>query len=551
MLTVVNITKSFGIKPILQNVNFQLNTGKKLGLIGLNGSGKSTLLQIIAGELKADHGRVTFTQPDIRVGYLRQGLVLPEDETISTYLADLEGNPTYASDEIERLSRELAKKPDNRLVMEAFDRALAQLQLSSELAGGVEHILGMLGLDEIPRDQKIQQLSGGQKTRLGLASVLLNKPDLLLLDEPTNHLDIQMLEWLESWLKKIRSAVLLVSHDRTFLDGVVDGILELDEHTHTIQYFAGNYTDYIQKKIDLREKQWQDFIDQQEEIHRLRKAAAGVRDLARYHRGGKTDPGSTDGFSIGYFANRGKETVQRAKNLEKRIEHMLTDERIEKPSRTWQMKVDFESAAESGRDVIMLEDLSIGYNSQKLAGPFNLTVRFKDRIVITGANGCGKSTLLKTILEQIPPVNGSVRLGSGVKPGYMAQEQETLDSQLTVLETMMTISSGSETEVRSFLSKYLFTGDEVFTPVGKLSYGERVRLLLARNVAEGCNLLILDEPINHLDIPSRERFEQALAGYTGTVLAVVHDRVFINKFGKVIWKMDDGQIMVHDNRQIT
>ncbi len=550
MLTVINITKSFGIKPVLQNVNFQLNAGEKLGLIGLNGCGKSTLLQIIAGEEKPDRGTVTFTQSGLRVGYLRQGLVLPEDETLTTYLNSMQGDSSLVSREVERLSRELAEKPDDPQIAEEFDRALALLQTTSESTGQVEHILGMLGLGDIPRDQKIRQLSGGQKTRLGLASVLLNRPDLLLLDEPTNHLDIQMLEWLEGWLKKNRSAVLLVSHDRTFLDKVVDGILELDEHTHSIQYFPGNYSDYLQKKRDLREKQWQNFVNQQDEIKRLRKAAAGVRDLARYHRGGKTDPGSTDGFSIGYFANRGKETVQRAKNIEKRIEHLLTDERVEKPSRTWQLKVDFEAAGESGRDVIVLDDLSIGYNNQKLAGPFNLTVRFTERIVITGANGCGKSTLLKTIVGQIPPVSGSARLGSGVKPGYMAQEQETLDNQLTVLETMMTISSCSETEVRSFLSKYLFMGDEVFTPVGNMSYGERVRLLLACNVAKGCNLLILDEPINHLDIPSRERFEQALAGFPGTVISVVHDRVFIKKFGQILWKMDDGLITVEDHRPI-
>jgi len=403
-------------------------------------------------------------------------------------------------------------------------------------------VLARLGLDEIPPETVIRQLSGGQKTRLGLARILVSNPQLLLLDEPTNHLDIEMLEWLEDWLRATRCAALIVSHDRDFLDAVVSGILELDEHTHTIREFAGNYTAYLQQKKEEREKQWNDFVDQQDEIHRLRKSAAGVRDKARYHKGGKTDPNHADGFAIGFFANRSKETNKRAKNLEKRIEHLLTDERVDKPSRTWQMKVDFQNVPESGRDVVVMENLVIGYGDRVLCGPLNLTVRYGDRIVLTGPNGCGKSTLLRTIVGSIPPLGGLVRLGSGVKPGFMAQEQETLEKDKPVLDIMLEKGRLTLTETRSYLSKYLFTGDEVFTPVGDLSYGERVRLSLACLVIQGCNLLILDEPVNHLDIPSRERFEQALAEFQGTVLAVVHDRAFIRNFAKKVWKMDGGQI---------
>jgi ATP-binding cassette, subfamily F, member 3 len=356
-----------------------------------------------------------------------------------------------------------------------------------------------------------------------------------------------MLEWLEIWLKQIHNAALIVSHDRTFLDSVVSGILELDEHSHSIRQFPGNYSDYNQQKRAEREKQWQDFSDQQDEIRRLRRAALGVRDLARFHKGGKTDPGRTDGFSIGFFANRGKETTRRAKNLEKRIDHLLTDEKIDKPARTWEMKVDFESTPESGRDVVVMEDLSIGYGDIVLCGLINLTIRSGDRVVLIGANGCGKSTLLKTITGTVPPLQGIVRLGSGVQFGYMAQEQETLDEQLSVLQTLLTVGNLSETATRSFLSKYLFFGDDVYTLVRKLSYGERVRLSLASLVARGCNLLLLDEPINHLDIPSRERFEQALTGFQGTVLAVVHDRAFIKNFGKKVWKVENQTITESNN----
>lgn len=542
MLSVNTISKSYGIKPVLKDVSFQLNEGEKLGLIGLNGTGKTTLLDIITGAIKPDKGTVDFTPSDVRIGYLHQGLVLPENETVFGFLNHTHGDPSELTAQIETLARDLADNPADGEKSARYDRLLTELQLACESAGLVEPVLARLGLDVISPDTVIRQLSGGQKTRLGLARILVSNPQLLLLDEPTNHLDIEMLEWLESWLKQTRCAALIVSHDRAFLDGVVDGILELDEHTHTVREFAGNYSDYIQRKRDERAKQWNDYVDQQDEIHRLRKSAAGVRDQARYHRGGKTDPGSTDGFSIGYFANRTKETNKRAKNLEKRIEHLLTDERVDKPSRTWQMKVDFQNVAESGRDVVVMENLVIGYGDTVLGGPLNLTVRYGDRVVLTGRNGCGKSTLLRTITGAIPALGGRVRLGAGVKPGFMAQEQETLDGNMRVLDVMLEKGRLTLTETRSYLSKYLFTGDEVFTIVNDLSYGERVRLSLACLVIQGCNLLILDEPINHLDIPSRERFEQALAEFQGTVLAVVHDRAFIRNFARQVWKMEDGQI---------
>lgn len=542
MLTVNNLSKSFGVKPVLQDVRFQLNEGEKLGLIGLNGTGKTTLLEIVTGMLKPDKGSVEFTPSDLRVGYLHQGLVLPEGETVYGFLNHAHGDPVELSTHIETLARELAVNPGDRSKSNQYDRLLADLQLAYESTGMVEPVLARLGLSEISPETVIRQLSGGQKTRLGLARILVSNPQLLLLDEPTNHLDIEMLEWLEDWLKQTRCAALIVSHDRAFLDGVVDGILELDEHTHTIREFAGNYSEYLKQKKAEREKQWNDFVDQQDEIHRLRKSAAGIRDQARYHKGGKTDPNRVDGFTIGFFANRTKETNRRAKNLEKRIEHLLTDERIDKPSRTWQLKVDFQNVTESGRDVVVMENLTIGYGDRVLGGPINLTVRYGDRIVLTGPNGCGKSTLLRTITGAIPPLGGLVRLGAGVKPGFMAQEQETLESGKRVLDIMLEKGRLSLTETRSYLSKYLFTGDEVFTLVEDLSYGERVRLSLACLVIQGCNLLILDEPINHLDIPSRERFEAALMEFQGTVLAVVHDRAFIRNVAKKVWKMDGGQI---------
>jgi ATP-binding cassette subfamily F protein 3 len=287
------------------------------------------------------------------------------------------------------------------------------------------------------------------------------------------------------------------------------------------------------------------YQDQLEEIDRLRRAASEMRSKAKYRKGGKTDPSKTDGFSIGFFANRTKETIQKAKNIEKRVEKLM-NEGIERPARTWQMRVDFQETPNSGRDVLILDDLSIGYGNLALVNHIDLILRFGERVALIGDNGSGKTTFIKTILGEIPALNGNFHLGSQVHVGYMSQEQSELDPESNVLETISKILSQNETENRSFLSKYLFKGDDVFKKVEKLSYGERARLSLACLVARGCNFLILDEPINHLDIPSRTQFEKALSEFEGTILAVVHDRYFIEGFATQIWEVKNKSIMTRE-----
>jgi ATP-binding cassette subfamily F protein 3 len=325
----------------------------------------------------------------------------------------------------------------------------------------------------------------------------------------------------------------------------VNGILELDEHSHHLTFFSGNYNDYLEQKIAKQDKQLQAFQDQQIEIARLRRGAAEVRSKAKYRKGGKTDPSKTDGFSIGFFANRTKETIQKAKNIEKRVEKLI-NEGLEKPARTWQMRVDFQNVLSSGRDVLLLEDLKIGYGNLELINQIQLIVRFGERAALIGENGSGKTSLIKTILGEIPALGGNFRFGSQVKVGYMSQEQDQLDPDMTVLETISKLLSQNETENRSFLSKFLFKGDDVFKMVGSLSYGERSRLSLAGLVAEGCNFLILDEPINHLDIPSRTQFEKALSEFDGTILAVVHDRYFIEGFASQIWEIKNQELKIRE-----
>jgi ATP-binding cassette subfamily F protein 3 len=407
-------------------------------------------------------------------------------------------------------------------------------------------VLAALGLDSLPGSLPIAALSGGQKTRLSLAGVLLSNPQVLLLDEPTNHLDIAMLEWLEAWLSDFPFSALIVSHDRAFLDHVATGILDLDPLTRTVKRYEGNYSDYVAAKEAERERQWQAYTDQQGEIVRLKSAASHMRSLAKVHKGGKADAQNTDGFSVGHFANRGKESIQKAKNIEKRIERLMTDDRIDRPARTWQMKVDWGETVETGRDVLVLEDLAVGYGENVLLKEIRLTLRQGARVALIGPNGAGKTTLIKVITGRLAPLAGRVQLGSNVRLGYMAQEQENLDLAKNALETIGAVFSQNQTAVRSFLSKFLFRGDDVFTPAGKLSFGERARLTLAHLVAQGCNFLVLDEPVNHLDIPARAGFEQALRSFEGTVLAVLHDRYFIEAFADEIWEVRGGEILTRE-----
>ncbi|MCB2214105.1 ATP-binding cassette domain-containing protein [bacterium] len=539
MFTVQNLSKSYGLNPVLKDISFSLNRGERAALVGPNGCGKSTLMDIIAGVTRADRGTVTTVPKHLRLGYLRQGIVFAPGETVGGYLNRFAANLSESMAELNLVCDALTDDPQNPVLVERYDRALAALTRAQEMEGARKEILSGFQLLALPDETPVDSLSGGQKVRLALAGVLLESPQALLLDEPTNHLDIEMRDWLRDWVLGYQGGILLVSHDRAFLDAVIHKVIAFPPTGEGVREYPGNYSDYL----DVREKEYKEameaFVDQQDEIKRLKKAARSVRDQAEFHKGGKADPALTDGFSAGFFADRSKGTVHKAKQLEKRIDFLEGEGALDKPRQDWELRMHFADTPDSGQIGLQLERLVIGYNGEPLLPAITQTVTLGQRIALVGPNGIGKTTLFKTLLGETPPLDGDFRFGSGVQPGYLSQEQEMLDPKLTVLETIQqTPGLTGHTEARTFLHRFLFAGDEVFQPAETLSYGQRSRLMLALLVARHCNFLLLDEPLNHLDLASQEAFETALAGFEGTILAIAHDRYFIERFAQMTWHFD-------------
>ncbi|HMV29655.1 MAG TPA: ABC-F family ATP-binding cassette domain-containing protein, partial [Anaerolineales bacterium] len=463
MLSIHNLNKHFGIQPVLKNINFNISAGERIGLIGANGSGKTTLMRILAGFEHPDSGDVASTRPNLRLGYLAQGMDFSPEQTLHSALGLDSDSQTDPALEVESLALALAQNPNDAALQAQYDLALHKLSGESIQPSAV---LEPLGLSHFPADTPIAHLSGGQKTRLMLAKVLLDDPQLLLLDEPTNHLDIDMLEWLEDWLNGFQGAALIVSHDRTFLDNTVTKVLELDSSTHTIKTYDGNYSDYLEQKLLEFDKQMQAYQDQQDEIAQLKRAARQIRSLTVMKKGGKADGG--DKFAKGFFGNRATKNVAgRAKNLEARIDHLLTDEKVDKPQGSWKLKLDFGAPEHQSKDVLVTDNLSIGYAPETpLLTNINLFIRAGQRVVLTGANGSGKTTFIRTIVGKLPPLTGSFRLGGATKLGYMAQEQELLNPALNSVQTIQSVSAINETKTRNFLHYFLFKGDAALRPAG-------------------------------------------------------------------------------------
>ncbi|GAB4111524.1 MAG: ABC-F family ATP-binding cassette domain-containing protein [Roseiflexaceae bacterium] len=539
MLQIRNLYKAYGPATVLAGVDFVINAGEHVGLIGPNGAGKSTILRCVIGSEQPDRGAITRIPADLVIGYLSQALDLPENLTVAEYLAQVQAEFRVAEQALAQASDALAVASDLEAAMAAYDQALTQF----EVLGGYERehraqvVLEGLGLTMIARERSLASLSGGQKTRLGLAGLLLCEPGLLLLDEPTNHLDVEALEWLESFMQNYPHAVLVVSHDRAFLDRTVTRILYLDGETRKVRSYPGSYTAFAAARAQEHANQLAAWQDQQQyisaveaDIRRIKGQAQGIQDGPKRGRD--------------FYGRISAKVARIAKTRERKLERFLeSDQRIEKPRQGWGLKLDFGSPPEGGRAVLRLDQVQFAYPAHPpVLEHVSLEVGYGERVALVGPNGAGKTTLLKLIAGTLTPQQGSVRLGAGVRLGVLAQEHETLDPLRSVLETALRARPMSETEARTFLHLFLFGGDSVFRPVGACSLGERSRLQLALLVLAGCNLLLLDEPLNHLDIDGKEHFEQALDAYEGTVIVVSHDRMFVESYAERLLIVQDGQI---------
>lgn len=516
LLQCVQITKSFGAETILSNVKLEVKSRERIALVGRNGAGKSTLLKIIAGELSHDSGDLIIPK-NVEIGYLAQHSGLHSDRSIWDEMLSVFSHLKHMEKNLRQLEEKMSNPntPNYEKILSEYD----QLQQDFKDQGGYQYeadirsILSGLNFSDFDYNTPIYSLSGGQKTRLSLGKLLLTKPDLLILDEPTNHLDIDTLTWLENYLAGYPGAILVVSHDRYFLDRIVDYVYELS-FNQTVKY-TGNYSTYLEEKAKRLELEMKMYEKQQEEVKNLEDFVQ--RNIAR------------------------ASTSNRAKSRRKQLERM---DLMTKPTDDDKSaKFRFDITRQSGNDVLTIQNLAIGYDSKPLVENLDLKLTRGESVALLGPNGIGKSTLIKAISEKIKPLDGHIQYGSNVSIGYFDQEQTELTSNKTVLQELWDeYPQTIEKDIRTVLGNFLFSGEDVLKIVSDLSGGEKSRLALAKLMMKNANLLILDEPTNHLDLDSKEVLENALIDYPGTLLFVSHDRYFVNRMATRVVELSSTEI---------
>ena len=520
-----HISKAFLEKPVLNDVTFHIEKGEKCALVGINGAGKSTLLKIIMGELEPDSGTVV-TERGLTVGYLAQIQNVSSENTIYEELLSVKADVIAMENQLTDYEHRMASVRGEEL-NELLDRYnLLQAKFKSMngygYRGEVQGIMNGLGFSAEDGSQKIGTLSGGQKTRVALGKLLLERPDLILLDEPTNHLDINSIQWLEGFLVSYKGAVLIVSHDRYFLDRIVTKVIELDNTRATV--FTGNYSAYAEQKKVLRDSQMKAYLNNQAEIKHQEEV---IRKLRQFNR---------------------EKSIRRAESREKMLDKM---EVAAKPVEVDdEMRIELRPCITSGRDVLHAEDLAMSFDDNKLFSGISFDISRGEHVAVIGANGTGKTTLLKIINGLLVPDRGTLRTGVNVHIGYYDQEHHVLNNENTVFEEISDAHPDMDnTQIRNLLAQFLFTGEDVFKKIGDLSGGEKGRVSLAKLMLSEANFLILDEPTNHLDMVSKEVLENALNSYAGTVLYVSHDRYFINHTASRIMALTDGKLLNFPRRR--
>lgn len=510
ILSCNNVTKSFGVDLIIKNISFSINKGEKVGLVGVNGAGKSTLFKILCQQLSYDEGEL-YIAKSTKVGYLEQNNLLDPSNTVYDEVVWVFSDLIEMEEQLRKLELEIADLGktlnESSLLASSMEEYSLMLESFNEKNGygfrsAVRGVLRGLGFSEEEFNQPIPQLSGGQKTRISLAKLLLSKPDILMLDEPTNHLDIEAVEWLEGFLKDYDGTILMISHDRYFLDQLVNRVMEIENHQ--LESYNGNYTDFMKKKQIIRDHQLKEYIEQQKEINRQ-------KDMIRRLRQHGTE-----------------KLMNRAKSKEKQFAKL---EELQAPQvKRDKAKMQFHTSIKSGNDILSVENLAKSFEDIPLFRQVSFDIYRGERVALIGPNGIGKSTLFKIILNKIKANEGSLRLGHNVQIGYYDQEQEGLHPEKIVIDEIWDEHINmNETEVRTLLGAFLFRGEEVFKPVSTLSGGEKARLSLLKLILSNTNFLLLDEPTNHLDIDSKEVLEEALLQYDGTIFVISHDRYFLNR----------------------